>query len=74
MISEFQAFKHMESPSEGDLQKATSPLEATVSVHPPVVLHNALPYTMRISVWQVRPSLSFMILLVKMHILHAWKS
>lgn len=55
LISEFQAFKHMECIAPGTIQKASSPLEVTLSVQPTLVLQNALPYEMRVLLWQHLP-------------------
>lgn len=54
--SEFQAFKHIEMVAPGELMKASEPLEATLAVHPTLVLTNALPYSIEITVWMVRRS------------------
>ena len=54
-MSEFQAFKHMECVAPGTIQKATEPLEVTLSIQPTLVLQNALPYEMRVLLWQVAP-------------------
>jgi hypothetical protein len=54
-VSEFQAFKHMECVARGTIQRASSPLEVTLSVQPTLVLHNALPYEMRVLLWQHLP-------------------
>lgn len=53
--SEFQTFKHIECLAPGELMRAHRPLEATVAIHPTLVLTNALPYDMDIVVWQVQP-------------------
>ena len=37
----------------GELMRAVKPLEATLAIHPTLVLTNALPYQMDIIVWQV---------------------
>ena len=51
--SEFQAFKHIEMLAPGEFTRATESLEATLAVHPTLVLTNALPYVMDVIVWQV---------------------
>lgn len=56
LLSEFQAFKHMECLAPGAIQRASSPLEVTLSVQPTLVLQNALPYDMRILLWQHMPA------------------
>ena len=53
--SEFQAFKHIEVLGPGELQRASEPLEATLAIHPTLILTNALPYYMEVIVWQVSP-------------------
>ncbi|KAL6785838.1 hypothetical protein ACKKBG_A00370 [Auxenochlorella protothecoides x Auxenochlorella symbiontica] len=53
LVSEFQAFKHMECTAPGMIQRASSPLEITLCVKPPLLLRNALPYEMRVLLWQV---------------------
>lgn len=53
--SEFQAFKHIEMIAPGEFTKATESLEATLAVHPTLVLTNALPYVIDVIVWQVSP-------------------
>lgn len=55
MNSEFQAFKHIEVQTPGELQRASEPLEATLSIHPTLIITNALPYYMEVIVWQVGP-------------------
>ena len=50
--SEFQAFKHMECIS-GSIQRATSPIEVYLSIQPTIIIANALPYEMRVLLWQV---------------------
>lgn len=52
--SEFQTYKHVDVLSPGEQTRAQSPLEATLSIHPTVVLTNALPYSMDVVIWQVR--------------------
>ena len=52
--SEFQAFKHVEILGPGEHMRAQQPLEATLAIHPTVVLTNALPYPMHLILWQVR--------------------
>ena len=52
MNSEFQAFKHIEVLASGELMRASTPLEATLSVQPTLLLRNALPYTMDVVIWQ----------------------
>ena len=37
-VSEFQAFKHMECLTPGTIQKASTPLEVTLSVQPTLQL------------------------------------
>lgn len=51
--SEFQAFKHIEMLAPGEFTRATESLEATLAIHPTLVLTNALPYVMDVIVWQV---------------------
>jgi hypothetical protein len=51
--SEFQAFKHVEILGPGEHMRAQQPLEATLAIHPTVVLTNALPYPMHLILWQV---------------------
>ena len=53
--SEFQAFKHIEVLPSGELARASQPLEATLGIHPTLLLRNALPYTMDVVIWQVHP-------------------
>lgn len=53
MNSEFQAFKHVEILGPGEHMRAQHPLEATLAIHPTVVLTNALPYPMHLILWQV---------------------
>ncbi len=55
VVSEFQAFKHMECVTPGTIQRATTPLEVTISIQPTMVISNALPYEMRVLLWQVPP-------------------
>ena len=50
--SEFQAFKHIEMLAPGEFTRATESLEATLAIHPTLVLTNALPYVMDVIVWQ----------------------
>jgi len=52
---EFQAFKHLECVAPGTIQRATTPLEAHLSIQPTMRIYNALPYAMRILLWQVLP-------------------
>jgi hypothetical protein len=54
-MSEFQAFKHMECIIPGMLQRASDPLEVQLRIQPTMVLLNALPYEMRVLLWQVLP-------------------
>lgn len=56
LVSEFQAFKHMECLAPGTIQKASAPLEVTLCVQPTLMLQNALPYEMRVLLWQHLPS------------------
>ena len=56
--SEFQAFKHVEIVGPGEHMRAQSPLEASLAIHPTVVLTNALPYPMCLILWQVRRQLA----------------
>jgi hypothetical protein len=51
--SEFQAFKHVEILGPGEHMRAQQPLEATLAIHPTVVLTNSLPYPMHLILWQV---------------------
>lgn len=46
----------MECLAPGTIQKASAPLEVTLSVQPTLVLQNALPYEMRVLLWQHLPS------------------
>ena len=55
--SEFQAYKHIECMEPGELMRASSPLEAIIGMHPTLILTNALPYDIQVTVWQVRPVL-----------------
>jgi len=55
IVSEFQAFKHMECITPGTIQRATTPLEVTISIQPTMVIANALPYEMRVLLWQMPP-------------------
>jgi len=55
VLSEFQAFKHMECVVVGTIQRAATPLEVTLSIQPTMVISNALPYEMRVLLWQVAP-------------------
>jgi len=52
--SEFHAFKHFEALGPGELQRAVAPLEATLALHPTLLLANALPAAMDIVIWQAR--------------------
>lgn len=54
MNTDFQTYKHVDVLGPGEHVRASSPLEVTLSLHPTVVLTNALPYPMDIIVWQVR--------------------
>lgn len=56
LVSEFQSFKHMECVAPGRIERASDPLEVTLSIQPTLVLHNALPYEMRVLLWQVSPA------------------
>ena len=51
--SEFQAYKHIECMEPGELMRASSPLEAIIGMHPTLILTNALPYDISVTVWQV---------------------
>ncbi len=51
--SEFQAYKHVEIIGPGEYARAGTPLEATLSFHPTIVLTNALPHSMDVIIWQV---------------------
>ena len=51
--SEFQAYKHVDIIGPGEYARANTPLEATLSFHPTVVLTNALPHSMDVIIWQV---------------------
>lgn len=51
--SEFQSFKHVEILGPGEHMRSQQPLEATLAIHPTVVLTNALPYPMHLILWQV---------------------
>lgn len=46
----------MECLAPGTIQRASSPLEVTLSVQPTLVLQNALPYDMRVLLWQHMPA------------------
>ena len=56
VLSEFQTFKHLEVVAPGTLQRATSPLEVTISIQPTLIFHNALPYSLNVLLWQVGTS------------------
>ena len=43
----------MEILGPGEHMRAQQPLEATLAIHPTVVLTNALPYPMHLILWQV---------------------
>ena len=58
MDSEYQAYKNIESLGGGELVRAATPLEATLPIHPTMVLTNPLPYVMDLLVWEVRCSCS----------------
>ena len=40
----------------GEFTRATESLEATLAIHPTLVLTNALPYVIDVIVWQVETS------------------
>lgn len=46
----------MECLAPGTIQKAGSPLEVTLSIQPTLVVQNALPYEMRVLLWQHLPA------------------
>lgn len=46
----------MECLAPGTIQKASSPLEVTLSVQPTLVVQNALPFEMRVLLWQHLPA------------------
>ena len=52
--SEFQAYKHVEIIGPSEYARAGTPLEATLSFHPTIVLTNALPHSMDVIIWQAR--------------------
>ena len=52
--SEFQAYKHMKILAPGELARAAEALEATVALRPTLILTNALPYHLDVTVWQAR--------------------
>ena len=41
----------------GELMRASQPLEATLGIHPTLLLRNALPYSMDVIIWQARDPL-----------------
>lgn len=53
VLSEFQTFKHMEVIGPGTLQRATQPLEVTISIQPTMIFNNAMPYGMNVLLWQI---------------------
>lgn len=53
--SDFQAFKHMECIS-GTIQHAADPIEVYLSIQATIMISNALPYEMRVLLWQVSPN------------------
>jgi hypothetical protein len=56
LMSEFQAFKHVECLAPGLLQRAAAPLEVALSIQPTMVISNALPYEMRVLLWEMAPA------------------
>lgn len=53
VLSDFQTFKHMEVIGPGTLQRATQPLEVTISIQPTMIFNNAMPYGMSVLLWQI---------------------
>ena len=52
--SEFQAFKHIDIRSRGEMARATKSLEATLALQPTLILTNSLPCSLDVIVWQAR--------------------
>ena len=50
--SEFQAFKHIDIRSRGEMARATKSLEATLALQPTLILTNSLPCSLDVIVWQ----------------------
>ncbi len=51
--SEFQAFKHIDIRSRGEMARAMKSLEATLALQPTLILTNSLPCSLDVIVWQV---------------------
>ncbi len=51
--SEFQAFKHIDVRSRGEMARAMKSLEATLALQPTLILTNSLPCSLDVIVWQV---------------------
>ena len=51
--SEFQAFKHIDIRSRGEMARAVKSLEATLALQPTLILTNSLPCSLDVIVWQV---------------------
>ena len=51
--SEFQAFKHIDVRSRGEMARAVKSLEATLALQPTLILTNSLPCSLDVIVWQV---------------------
>ena len=54
--SEFQAFKHIDIRSRGEMARATKSLEATLALQPTLILTNSLPCSLDVIVWQASRS------------------
>ena len=52
--SEFQAFKHIDIRSRGEMARAMKSLEATLALQPTLILTNSLPCSLDVIVWQAR--------------------
>ena len=50
--SEFQAFKHIDIRSRGEMARAMKSLEATLALQPTLILTNSLPCSLDVIVWQ----------------------
>ena len=55
--SEFQAFKHIDIRSRGEMARAMKSLEATLALQPTLILTNSLPCSLDVIVWQARQPL-----------------
>ena len=53
--SEFQAFKHIDIRSRGEMARAMKSLEATLALQPTLILTNSLPCSLDVIVWQAGP-------------------